>query len=144
MPNSTGHRLDTLKTRRLAGGLSVAELARRASVSDLTITILENGGNCTPDVTDRILNALGGTVSLTSNSQASPTSCLTATAHTFQTGDTVSLAGVTGANADPNGTRVATRVDSTHFTVPVNCGTAGGTGGTATLLAASVGQVNLQ
>ena len=63
--------------------------------------------------------------------------------HTFQTGDTVLLAGITGANADPNGSRVATRVDTTHFTVPINCTTAGGTGGTATIQGASVTVVSL-
>ena len=50
----------------------------------------------------------------------------------FQTGDTVTIAGVAGASADPNGSRVVTRIDGTSFSVPVNCATAGGTGGTAT------------
>ncbi len=133
-----GHRMDTLQTRRVAGGLSIGELARRANVTDLTVTRLEAGGQCSPVESQRILDALAPPVALTSNSQANPTSVLTAAAHTFQTGDSVVLAGITGANADPNGTRVATRVDSTHFTVPVNCTTAGGTGGTATVDPASV------
>lgn len=133
-----GHRLDTLQARRLLGGLSVGELARRANVSDWAINKLESGGTCDPAVTQRILDALGPPATLTSNSQANPTSCLTAAVHTFQTGDSVLLAGITGANADPNGTRTATRVDSTHFTVPIDCTTAGGTGGTATIQPASV------
>ena len=143
MPSSHGHRLDTLQSRRILGGISIGELARRANVTDCLINRLESGGNCTPDITQRILDALGSPVAITSNSQANPTSCLTATVHTFQTGDTVLLAGITGANADPNGSRVATRVDTTHFTVPINCTTAGGTGGTATIQGASVTVVSL-
>jgi hypothetical protein len=138
-----GHRLDTLQTRRILGGLSVGELARRANVSDRLINLLEAGGNCGPVESQRILDALAPPATLTSNSQANPTSCLTAAVHTFQTGDTVILAGITGANADPNGSRVATRVDTTHFTVPINCTTAGGTGGTATADPASIGIARL-
>lgn len=137
-----GFRMDTLKARRLLGGLSITDLARLANVSDLTIKQLENGGNCTDVVADRIVTALAPPVALTSNTQASPT-VFTAATNTIQTGDTVTIAGVTGANADPNGSRVATRVNATSFSVPVNCGTAGGTGGTATLDPASVTRVAL-
>jgi predicted transcriptional regulator len=52
-----GHRLPTLKARRLAAGYSVTRLAQIANVSDLTINQLENGGNCDADVTERILAA---------------------------------------------------------------------------------------
>lgn len=142
-PAATGHRHDTLQARRLLGGLSIGELARRANLSDKLIMQLEAGGNCTPTETQRILDALGPPVTLTSNSQANPTSCLTAAAHSFQTGDSVLLAGIAGANADPNGTRTATRVDSTHFTVPIDCTTAGGTGGTATIQPTSIGIVRM-
>lgn len=137
------NRMDTLQTRRLAGGLSVGDLARQANVTDWTIQALENGGACDPVVTQRIVDALAAPVALTSNSQANPTSFTTTTTHTFQTNDSVTIAGVTGANADPNGTRTATRVSGTAFTVPVNCSTAGGTGGTATLRSASVGLASL-
>jgi len=142
MPSARGHRLDGLQARRLLGGFSVGALAKAANVSDETIVQLENGGNCDPDITQRLLDALGPPVSLTSNSQASPTVFTSAT-HTFQTGDTVTIAGVTGANADPNGSRVVTRISSTQFSVPVNCTTAGGTGGTATIDPASVGIARL-
>jgi hypothetical protein len=138
-----GHRMDTLQTRRIAGGLSVGELARRANVSDFLINRLESGGSCSPVESQRILDALAPPAAITSNSQANPTSVLTAAVHQFQSGDTVVLAGIVGANADPNGTRVATRVDTTHFTVPVNCATAGGTGGTATIDPASVSLARL-
>lgn len=136
------HRLDGLRVRRGAGGLSVDELAKRATVPAHLVDALESGGSCTPEVTQRVLDALGGTVTLTSNSQASPT-VFTVAAHTYQTGDTVVIAGVTGANADPNGSRVVTRINATTFSVPVNCAVAGGTGGTATLDPTSVGIARL-
>jgi hypothetical protein len=144
MPNTHGHRLDSLQSRRVLGGLSIPRLARLANVSDLTIVNLENGGNCEPHITQRILDALsgGGPVALTSNSQVNPT-VFTVAAHTFQTGDSVTIAGVATANADPNGTRVVTRINATTFSVPVDCSVAGGTGGTATLLPVSVTQTAL-
>jgi DNA-binding XRE family transcriptional regulator len=137
-----GLRMDTLKARRILGGMSVTELAKKANVSDLTITILENGGNCLAPEAARIVTALGTPVAITSNTQASPTVLTTAT-HTFQTGDTVTIAGVSGSNADVNGSRVVTRIGATSFSVPVNCSTAGGTGGTATIDAVSVTQASL-
>jgi DNA-binding XRE family transcriptional regulator len=137
-----GHRHPTLKARRILAGHSISRLAKLANVSDQTIIQLENGGNCDPYVTERILNVLGPTVALTSNTQASPTVFTSAT-HLFQTGDTVLIADVADADADPNGDRVATRVNGTTFSVPVNCGVSGGTGGTATLRGASIGQIAL-
>jgi hypothetical protein len=137
------HRLDGLKARRILGGMTIGELAKKAQVSDLTITILENGGQCNPKDTQQILDALAPQAALTSNSQASPTVFVTAAVHTFQTNDTAVIAGVTGANADPNGTRVITRTGTTGFSVAVNCGTAGGTGGTATVTSASVSLVSM-
>jgi|GEM_PF-3492587 len=137
-----GFRMDTLKARRLLGGLTIQGLARLANVSEWTIQQIEDGGNVVEPEASRIITALAPPVALTSNTQASPTVFTSAT-HTIQTGDTVTIAGVTGANADPNGSRVATRVNGTSFSVPVNCGTAGGTGGTATIDPASVTRVAL-
>ena len=142
MAGSVGHRLDGLQARRVLGGVSVAELARRANLTDELIQRLENGDPCRPEISQRVLDALGPPVALTSNSQVSPTVFTSAT-HLFQTGDTVVIAGVTGANADPNGTRVVTRVSATQFSVPVDCSIAGGTGGTATIQPASIGLVRL-
>jgi DNA-binding XRE family transcriptional regulator len=136
-----GHRHPTLKARRELAGLTITRLAQLTNCSDRTITQLEQGGNCDPDVTARLFAALGPSVALTSNTQASPTVFTSAT-HLFQTGDTVTIAGVSGANADPNGARVATRVSGTSFSVPVNCGVAGGTGGTAVMTGTS-GQLTL-
>lgn len=125
------HRHDSLKTRRLLGGWTIGDLAKAARVSDRIIKVLEDGGTCTPRDSRQILDAMAPTVTLTSNTQASPTVFTTATAHLFQTGDGVTIAGNTGSNADPNGSRVVTRIDGTSFSVVVNCTTAGGTGGTA-------------
>jgi hypothetical protein len=136
------HRLDSLQARRVLGGITIQDLARRANLTDELIQKLENGATCNPDVTQRVLDALGPSVALTSNTQANPT-VFTSAAHTFQTGDTVSIAGNTGSNADPNGTRVVTRINGTSFSVPIDCSTAGGTGGTATLQPASIGIARL-
>lgn len=143
MSGSVGHRLDGLRARRILGGVSVQELAQRANLTDELVHRLESGDNCRPEITARILAALGGApIALTSNTQANPTVFTSAT-HTYQTGDTVVIAGVTGANADPNGTRVVTRISATQFSVPIDCSVAGGTGGTATFQPASIGQANL-
>lgn len=138
-----GNRLDSLKTRRIAGGLTIGELARRAAVSDLTVKNIENGGACGPDEMQRILDALAPSVAITSNSQANPTEVTCASAHNLVTGDTVVIAGVATSNANPNGTRVVTVTTSTKFTVPVNATTAAGTGGTVTIDKASVGHAQL-
>ena len=136
------HRLDGLRARRSLGGVSVDELAKRALLNDFVVQHIEDGGACQPEVTQRILDALMAPVALTSNTQANPTVFTSAT-HAFQTGDTVLIAGVATANADPNGTRVVTRISGTTFSVPIDCSVAGGTGGTATPTVASLGIARL-
>lgn len=59
---SKGSRLDSLKAQRLAAGLGVTELARKANVSDLTIKRLEDGGNVDTHEAQRIADALGVTL----------------------------------------------------------------------------------
>src|SRR5204863_3906660 len=135
------HKLTTLKARRLAGGFTIGDLAKKAGVSDWAITSAESGGAVHVNESQRILDALAPAVSLTSNTQANPTVFTSAT-HLFQTGDTVTIAGVVGSNADVNGSRVVTRISSTSFSVPVNCTVAGGTGGTATADPATLGKVD--
>jgi transcriptional regulator with XRE-family HTH domain len=54
-----GSRLDNLKAQRVSAGHSIATLAKKANVSDYTITRLENGGNVDNDVAQRIADALG-------------------------------------------------------------------------------------
>ena len=137
------HRLDLLRTRRLAGGLSVGQLARLANVSDLTINKIENGDPCPPEVTERLLDALGPSVAITSSSTANPT-VLTTAAHRFVNGDVVTIANHSGAAVSLNGDQTLTAVaDTTHFTVAVDESGGGGTGGTARLLATSLGLARL-
>lgn len=116
----------------------MGELARRSNTSDRQVHQLENGGTCDPDVTQRILDALASPATITSNTQANPTVITTSAVNEFQTSDTVTIAGNSGSNATINGSRVVTRVSTTTFSVPVNCTTAGGTGGTVTIDPASV------
>lgn len=141
-PNSTGHRLDGLKARRELAGQTITGLAKLSNTSDVIIVTAENGGSVAANVSQRILDALATPVAITSNSQASPT-VLTTPTNSFQTGDTILIAGVVGSNADVNGTRVYTRTNATTGTVPVNCSVAGGTGGTATPTTATLGLVSL-
>ena len=141
MPTSRGHRLDNLQTRRKAAGISVAEMARLTNTSDWVIHSLENGNSCDPQITERILDALGASVAVTSSSVANPTHLTTAT-NTFKSTDTVTIAGHAGSTPDINGERVATVVSGTDFTIPVNV-TIGGTGGTARLSATALGIARL-
>lgn len=68
-------------------------------------------------------------ITITSNSAANPTVVLTAAPHGLQTGDQVTIAGVTGSTPSINGSYKATVVDPTHFSVPVTV-TVAGSGGT--------------
>lgn len=143
MPGSIRqHRLDLLKTRRIAGGFSVRDLARLANVSDLTITKIENGDPCSPEITERLIDVLGPSVAITSSSAANPTSLLVAV-HKFVTGDTVTVTGHTGATNPITGDNVATVVDTTHFTVAIDETGGGGTSGTARLSPTSLGIARL-
>ncbi len=71
----------------------------------------------------------GGAKTITANSLANPT-VVSATAHGFETGDTVTIA---GSNSTPtiDGSRVVTVINANSFSVPVNV-TVAGTAGTAT------------
>src|SRR5262245_50493145 len=95
-------RLDSLKTRLIAGGFSVTELARRSNTSDLLITGSEavgtngKGGTCTEMDAQRLLDALAPPVTITTNTQANPTVVTTAANHNLVSGDTVTIAGNTG------------------------------------------------
>jgi hypothetical protein len=70
-------------------------------------------------------------IPIIANTVANPTVVQTGVAHGLTTGQSVVIAGNTGSTPSINGTLVATVVDPTHFSVPVNV-TVGGTGGTAT------------
>ncbi len=136
-----GDRLPGLQARRIAGGFTLSRLAYLANVSDLTIIELENGGNCDEDVMIRILNTLAPPVAVTSTSIANPTVVTTA-ANTFLSLDTVTITGHAGSTPAVSGDYVATVTAGTTFTVPVNV-TGGGTGGTASLSATTLGVVRL-
>ncbi len=69
MPEATqGSRKNNLKTIRVGAGLSIAELSRRARVSDKTIRQLERGsGNHKLETKHRIVNALNRYLASTKN-----------------------------------------------------------------------------
>jgi hypothetical protein len=135
-------KLTSLRTRRLAGGFSIGDLAKAANLTDRTIVNVEsNGATLNNDDAEKLAQALGPVVAITSSSIANPSSILTA-AHKFVTGDTVMIAGHTGSTPAIDGARVVTVVDGTHFTIPVNV-TGGGTGGTARLSLVSLGQTEI-
>jgi predicted transcriptional regulator len=136
-----GHRLPSLAARRLSAGITVSELARRCACSDQTIVQLEAGGNCDPEITQRVIDALGPSVAVTSTSVANPSVVTTAT-NTFKSADTVTIAGHTGSTPAVSGDYVATVTAATTFTIPVNV-TGGGTGGTAVLSPTTLGKVAL-
>lgn len=70
-------------------------------------------------------------VALVASSLANPTVFETATPHPFVTGDTVAIAGHTGSTPALDGSRVVTRIDALHFSVPISVSVAG-VGGTVT------------
>ncbi len=59
MSGSKGHKLDNLQTQRLAAGLTITGLAKKANISDLLVKRLEDGGNCEVYESQRIADALG-------------------------------------------------------------------------------------
>jgi predicted transcriptional regulator len=59
MPGSKGSRLDSLRAQRVVAGLGITDLAKKANVSDTTIKVLEDGGNCEAHEAQRIADALG-------------------------------------------------------------------------------------
>ena len=73
----------------------------------------------------------GAAVTITSSSVDNPTNILCAAVHGLATGDTIVIAGHTGATPDLNNEYVVTVVDTTNFTIPENV-SVGGAGGTMT------------
>jgi len=136
-----GHRLDSLQSRRIAAGLSIAELARRTNTSTLTIQMLENGGSCDPQITERLIDELGPLVAITSSSVANPSQITTA-ANKFVSTDTVTIVGHQGSTPAIDGDSVATVISPTVFSIPINV-TIGGTLGTARLSPTALGIARL-
>jgi len=79
---------------------------------------------------DVIGDIIGAESTITSSSVANPT-VITATAHGFQSGQSVIISGHTGSTPDINGTYTITYIGVNTFSIPVNV-TVGGTGGVAT------------
>lgn len=80
-------------------------------------------------VVDYALDPSQFSVPITSNTQASPTVISTPVPHGLSTGAIIVISGNTGSNASINGERTVTVISANSFSVPVNCTTAGGTGG---------------
>jgi len=129
MSGSVGVCMDGMKARRILLGMTINDLAQQANVSVTLVKQMEDGGNALEDEARRILNVLTPGATITSNSQENPT-VVTCTTHKFQTGDVVIILGNTGSDLSINGpSQVITRIDSTHFSLAIDCTTSGGTGG---------------
>lgn len=89
--------------------------------------------NWTGTAVDYTTDTAQRVIPITSNTQANPTIVQTAVPHGLTSGQIILISGNTGSNASINGERTVTVTDSTHFSIPVNCTTAGGTGGTFVL-----------
>lgn len=63
MSGVRGQRLDSLKAQRIAAGLTVGQLAKKANVSDWLVKTLEDGGNCEGHEGQRIADALSVSLS---------------------------------------------------------------------------------
>lgn len=70
-------------------------------------------------------------VAVATVSAANPAVVTTSTPHGRTTGDTSTLAGVTGSTPAVNGEHIVTVIDATHYSIPVAV-TVAGTGGTST------------
>jgi hypothetical protein len=81
--------------------------------------------------TDDLSDNTSAAVAITSSSVANPSVITTPAAHGLSTGDHVTISGHTGSTPSINGEHVATYINATTFSIPVNV-TVGGTGGTFT------------
>jgi hypothetical protein len=73
MAGSIRHRLDLLKHPAHCRRAVYSGARPAINVSDLTIQKIENGDPCPPEITERLLDALGPSVAITSSSTANPT-----------------------------------------------------------------------
>src|SRR5204863_5724645 len=88
----------------------------------------------------RLPSVLPTTVTITSSAVSNPGRILTAAPHGLNTGDVVTIAGHTGSVPALVGPYVVTKVDDTHFSIPVNI-TTGGTGGTIQRTYETIGEI---
>lgn len=77
---------------------------------------------------------------ITSSSVANPTVILTSTPHGLNTGDVVTIAGHTGSTPALDGSYTVTKIDATHFSVPLNV-TVAGSGGTVQQNFETIGEI---
>ncbi len=59
MSQKGSSKLDSLKAQRLAAGETITGLARKSNTSDRIVQTLENGGNVSTELCQRIADALG-------------------------------------------------------------------------------------
>lgn len=121
---------DSKLTKANAGYLVTGLVERGMVVQPLAAKTADWNTKSLGTVTDYTLDPSQYTTPITSNTQANPTVITTPNPHGLTSGDIILIAGNTGSNAAINGERVATVISATTFSVPVNCTTAGGTGGT--------------
>lgn len=100
------------------GGKSIRAMAVATGDGDTESTPLNNG-------------VVGSAITIATSSIANPSVITTTTAHGFETGDTVLIAGHTSVTPDINGSHTVTVTGTLTFTIPVNV-TADGVDGTAT------------
>lgn len=85
-------------------------------------------------------SSLPATVVISSSSVANPSIITTAAPHLMNDGDTVTIAGHTGATPAVNGTYTVNVIDATHYSIPLNV-TVGGTGGTSQRVFQTIGEI---
>lgn len=85
-------------------------------------------------------STLPATVVVTSSSVANPTVITTAAPHLVSDGDSVLIAGHTGSTPAIAGEYKATKIDATHYSIPVAV-TVGGSGGTSQRTFAVIGEI---
>lgn len=104
-----------------------------------TLGLIGTSASGTNNHTAMDMGFYGPSLTISANTLANPTVVQTSTAHGLTSGDSVNI---TGSNSTPsiNGDWVATVVDGTHFTVPVNV-TVAGTAGTVVKTSSRLGCV---
>jgi hypothetical protein len=115
-----------------AASVSVSTVQAGSGTANQILGVTTNGyaGNYTVSLTAQ------ATISIASNTAASPTVVSTNGNHNFATGQTVNIPANNGSNATILGSHVVTVVSATTFSIPIDCTTAGGIGGT--VLTASI------
>jgi hypothetical protein len=111
---------------------TIAGTIEKASMEDADTAAIENGTQFAV-----LIKIVGretikrAAVNISSSSVAAATVVTCAAPHNLPAGDsTVVIAGSTGSTPTINGTHVATKIDATTFSIPVNCSVGAGAAGT--------------